>query len=123
MRIGDLARRTGASERSLRYYEEQGLLHSDRSPAGQRLYDEAAVDRVAWIRRLYAAGLSSRTLIDLLPCVETPSEATSRSTLERLREEHDLLTQHIEELVRTRETLGEVMACTERHLGTQVPVG
>ncbi|WP_139979923.1 MerR family transcriptional regulator [Nocardioides litoris] len=116
MRIGDLARQTGASERSLRYYEEQGLLHSDRSPAGQRLYDDAAVDRVAWIQRLYAAGLSSRVLVDLLPCVETPSEATTRSTLDRLREEHARLGEHVDELVRTRETLAEVIACSERHL-------
>lgn len=118
MRIGDLARATGASKRSLRYYEEQGLLSSDRSPAGQRLYDDAAVERVAWIRRLYAAGLSSRTLIDLLPCVETPSEATSRATLERLREEHARLSLHLDELTRTRSTLEEIIACSERHLAT-----
>lgn len=116
MRIGELARETGTSQRSLRYYEEQGLLRSDRSPAGQRLYEAAAVERVAWIRRLLDAGLSSRTLVDLLPCVETPSEATSRASLDRLREEHARLDLILDELTRTRVTLEEIIACSERHL-------
>ena len=115
MRIGDLAERTGASTRSLRYYEEQGLLASTRTPAGQRIYDEASVDRVGWIRRLYAAGLSSSTLVDLLPCMEHPSAAQTRASLDRLRVEHARISQQIDELVRTRATLEEVMACSERH--------
>ena len=45
MRIGELARRTGVSERSLRYYEQQALLAADRTPGGQRDYPEQAVDR------------------------------------------------------------------------------
>ncbi len=117
MRIGELSARTGASPRSLRYYEEQGLLASTRSPSGQRTYDEAAVERVAWIQRLYAAGLSSSTLGDLLPCVESPSVAQSQASVERLREEHARLTQHIDALLRTRSTLEEVIACSERHAG------
>lgn len=115
MRIGELSARTGTSTRSLRYYEEQGLLTSTRTPAGQRLYDEASVARVEWIRRLYAAGLSSSTLADLLPCVEHPSVAQTRASLDRLRVEHARISQQIDELVRTRATLEEVMACSERH--------
>ncbi|MGH3121741.1 MAG: MerR family DNA-binding transcriptional regulator, partial [Streptosporangiaceae bacterium] len=34
MRIGELASKTGASVRSLRYYEQQGLLAAERSPSG-----------------------------------------------------------------------------------------
>lgn len=40
MRIGELSKYTGVSPRSLRYYEEQGLLTSSRSDAGQRHYSE-----------------------------------------------------------------------------------
>jgi MerR family regulatory protein len=36
MRIGQLAERSGVSVRALRYYEEQGLLEADRTPAGGR---------------------------------------------------------------------------------------
>ena len=115
MRIGELARRTGVSARSLRYYEEQGLLASSRTPADQRTYDDAAVERVTWIQRLYGAGLSSSTLVDLLPCVEHPSRAQSRASVARLRIEHERLSEHIEDLVRTRSTLEAIIECSERH--------
>lgn len=56
MRIGELAARAGVSVRALRYYEEQNLLASVRSPSGQRQYPYSAVDRVELIQQLYAAG-------------------------------------------------------------------
>ena len=58
MRIGDLSAATGASARSLRYYEQQGLLASERSSGGQRHYPESAVERVTLISEPYK--LSSR---------------------------------------------------------------
>ncbi|WP_319949524.1 MerR family transcriptional regulator [Streptomyces halobius] len=45
MRIGELAERTGASRRSIRYYEQQGLLESERTGKGRRVYGENAVNR------------------------------------------------------------------------------
>ncbi|RIQ17823.1 MerR family transcriptional regulator [Jiangella rhizosphaerae] len=71
MRIGEVARRSGVSVRALRYYEQQGLLTSGRTPGGQREYDDDAVDRVRFFQQLYAAGLSSRRIAELLPCVDT----------------------------------------------------
>ena len=44
MRIGELAQRTGVSERSLRYYGEQGLLGAERTPGGHHDYPDSAVD-------------------------------------------------------------------------------
>ncbi|MFD3523966.1 MerR family transcriptional regulator [Streptomyces sp. NPDC058653] len=109
MRIGELASRAGVSVRSVRYYEEQGLLASTRSPSGQRHYTESEVERVAFIQMLYAAGLSSRTISELLPCVDAPSEVNSDAALERMEQERERLSAHIEDLTRTRETLDEVM--------------
>lgn len=40
MRIGELARRTGVSERMLRYYEQEGLLRPARTTSGYRDYGE-----------------------------------------------------------------------------------
>ncbi|MBP2356405.1 DNA-binding transcriptional MerR regulator [Kribbella aluminosa] len=70
MRIGEVARRAGVSTRALRYYEEQGLLTSERTHSGQRIYPETAVERVRLIQQLLTAGLPSRTIVRLMPCIE-----------------------------------------------------
>ncbi|MEO9249360.1 heavy metal-responsive transcriptional regulator [Citricoccus nitrophenolicus] len=59
MRIGELAAAAGTSTKTLRFYEEQGLLLApDRTPAGYRNYDSTALDRLDFIRRGQAAGLT-----------------------------------------------------------------
>jgi len=118
MRIGDLAERAGVSVRSLRYYEEQGLLTSTRSPSGQRTYDESAVDRVLFIRRLYAGGLSSRTIAEVLPCVEAPSTANSDDAWRRMLQERERLDAHIRDLLQTRDALDELIEVNRRHRET-----
>ncbi|WP_435061267.1 MerR family transcriptional regulator [Amycolatopsis thermoflava] len=74
MRIGELAEATGVSTRSLRYYEEQGLIRSSRTPGGWRDFDSSMVERVVLIQHLFAAGLCSATINELLPCLEAPPE-------------------------------------------------
>ncbi len=73
MRIGELAARTGVSTRSLRYYEQQGLLVSARSATGQRHYEEDHVDRVRIIQAYLTAGVPSRTIAEMVPCMNSPS--------------------------------------------------
>lgn len=70
VRIGELARRTGATTRALRYYEERGLLGSGRRANGYRDYGPEAVVRVRNIRRLLEAGLSSDDIRELDGCLE-----------------------------------------------------
>lgn len=114
MRIGELAERTGASVRSLRYYEEQGLLTSERSTSGQRHYPEEAVDRVALLRRLYGAGLTSRVITELLPCTYAPSIESSDDAFERMLTERAKLNAHIDELRSTLRALDEVISMNRR---------
>jgi DNA-binding transcriptional MerR regulator len=59
MRIGDVAARSGVSAKALRYYEEIGLVTPrDRTSSGYRLYDDAVLDRLAFIRACQALGFS-----------------------------------------------------------------
>ncbi|NEY30634.1 MerR family transcriptional regulator [Streptomyces sp. PRKS01-65] len=69
MRIGELACATGTTTRALRYYEEHGLLHPERSPNGYRTYPPDAVKIVQNIRLLLAAGLTTEDLRLLGPCL------------------------------------------------------
>src|SRR6266540_3509525 len=53
LQIGEVAERTGVTQRTLRFYEEKGLLHPPtRMDGGFRLYSEQDVKRVEHIRRL-----------------------------------------------------------------------
>ena len=63
MLIGHLAEATGVTTKTLRFYEDEGLLPEPaRTPAGYRDYPNEAVDRVRFIRHAQAAGL---TLADI----------------------------------------------------------
>lgn len=113
MRIGELATRTGVSERSLRYYEKRGLLASDRTPGGHRDFPERAVDRVVHIQELLAAGLNTTTIAQVLPCMRDsdggPSASATPQLVQWLTQERTRIDGLIDELIRSREVLDEVI--------------
>lgn len=79
MRIGELAKRSGAPTRMLRYYEEQGLAVPRRLDNGYRIYDDHLLDRVQKIRGLIDAGIPSRIISDILPCLDQPQAIVVRT--------------------------------------------
>jgi DNA-binding transcriptional MerR regulator len=111
VRIGEAAKRAGVSIRALRYYEEQGLLTSDRSPGGQREYAEEAVDRVRFFQQLYAAGLPSRRIAELLPCIDTGT--TNNEQRAMLAAERARIQQRVAELNIALARLDELIAAAE----------
>ena len=116
MRIGELSKRTGVSPRSLRYYEEQGLLASSRSDAGQRHYSDAEVERVSLIRQLFDAGMSSRVIASVLPCVDIPSDPEiTESAFVTMTRERDRIDADIAHLIETREALDVLIKINRRH--------
>ncbi|WP_433757910.1 MerR family transcriptional regulator [Nocardia sp. CA-135398] len=113
MRIGELSERTGTSRRLLRYYEEQGLIVADRCANGYRTYDDRFVDRVLQIRGLLDAGLPTRIIKQILPCLDKPRtiyfpDATPEmlATLER---ERDRMSDRITCLSRNRDAIAEYL--------------
>lgn len=61
--IGELARRTGLTVKTIRFYSDRGIVApTDRSPAGYRLYDIDAVARLALVRTLRELGLDLPTI-------------------------------------------------------------
>lgn len=75
MRIGELARRTGTSTRSLRYYEQHGLLSARRHANGYRDYAEEDVRLVAEIRSLLAVGFSLEDARPFVACLRSGHES------------------------------------------------
>ncbi|MET8927149.1 MerR family transcriptional regulator [Streptomyces sp. NPDC003509] len=110
MRIGEVARRAGVSVRALRYYEEQDLLRAERSSGGQRRYPDSAVDRVQLIQQLYAAGLPSGSVREVLRSVY--AGAVEPGLLDRLESERARISTRITELLAARDRLDGVIATT-----------
>ncbi|WP_129843649.1 MerR family transcriptional regulator [Streptomyces sp. RFCAC02] len=113
MRIGELAERTGTPRRLLRYYEEQRLISAARLPNGYRDYDERNVDRVRQIRGLLDAGLPTRIIRQILPCLDSPRTIhfpdPEPEMIATLRAEMDRMSARIDCLVRNRDAIGSYL--------------
>lgn len=70
LRIGELSKRTGVSERSLRHYEEKGLLTSKRLANGYRDFDETTIEQVKLIQMYLQLGLNLEETARILRCLE-----------------------------------------------------
>ncbi|WP_079039237.1 MerR family transcriptional regulator [Streptomyces sp. Root431] len=113
MKIGELSRETGVGVRLLRYYEEQGLLSSERTPGGQRVYGPDAPAVVRRIRALLGAGLPTRGIAEVLDCV-CGSEAEIEPCLSpMLVARLDAIDEQIHDLQDTRSSLAALVADTE----------
>jgi MerR family copper efflux transcriptional regulator len=67
MRIGELARHSGTTAKALRFYEQAGVLPEPaRTASGYRDYDEAALDRLQFIRAARAAGLTLGQIVQIV---------------------------------------------------------
>jgi DNA-binding transcriptional MerR regulator len=119
MRIGELAERTDTSRRLLRYYEEQGLIRVRRCANGYRDYDERLVDQILHIRGLLEAGLPTRIIKQILPCLDDPRDIhfadATPEIIATLEHQRDRLTQRIDLLTRNRDAMttyiGELRGC------------
>lgn len=88
MQIGEVAQRVGLSLRTIRYYEEMGLVvPSARSAGGFRLYTETDVARLALIKRMKPLDFSldeSRDLLSVLDALEAARGPEQAVLVERL---------------------------------------
>jgi DNA-binding transcriptional MerR regulator len=95
LKIGELAEAAGVSRDTLRYYERLGLLApAARSEGGYRLYPEAAVRRVAFIRRAQALGLrleEIRRILEVMDEGARPCAHVRRALEEKLAEVEEKL--------------------------------
>jgi DNA-binding transcriptional MerR regulator len=107
MRIGQLAQATCVSARSLRHYEKRGLLRPRRFQNGYRDYSEAAILQVRRIQWPLSAGLTTKAIERMLPCVleEWPEVIECPSLRRDVAREIARLNQKMEMLRRGRNLL------------------
>lgn len=124
MRIGELSSRTGVPSRMLRYYEEQGLITPRRLDNGYREYDDYLVDRVGKIRGLIDAGIPTRIVTNILPCLGQPQtivvENADPGLYDLLETERDRMNEKIDFLTHNRDALTSYLEAL-RLAGIQAP--
>jgi MerR family transcriptional regulator, copper efflux regulator len=113
LQIGQVADRTGLSLRTIRFYEENGLVPpTGRSAGGFRLYDEDAVARLEVIKRMKPLGFTLEEMQELLTLLADLAERPRDATLvDRLRMFHEAATDRVTAL-RQQVTVAEGFAGT-----------
>lgn len=127
LQIGEVAERTALTQRTLRFYEEKGLLKPPtRMDGGFRLYSEADVQRLEQIKRLqHLLGCSLAEIKEMVDAEEIkmqlraeyrPDSSLPEKKAQLLRaievtqRQHDLIRQKVEALVEMRSRLEERLA-------------
>lgn len=111
MNIGEAAAKAGVTPKMVRHYESLGLLpRVRRSESGYRIYDEAEVHTLRFIRRSRDLGFSIPEIAELLKLWQ--DRRRSSASVKRLAERHVLaLERKLEELEAMRNTLRHLIHC------------
>lgn len=118
-RIGELATRVGLTERTIRYYEELGLLESvKRLDGGVRVYTDDDVRRLRYIRKLKTLGLSLQEMLELESMYQR--HRSNRTVLPRLMELLDAHLDTITEKVGELQGLGDEIRSYREHVARRL---
>jgi len=114
--IGELSRRTGVKVPTIRFYEDKGLLpQPERTAGNQRRYDQAALDRLRFIRHTRDLGLPLADVEALLTLEGAQGDDLNRAHEIARQQLHDLR-ERIGKLQRLESELARIAtACDGRH--------
>ena len=108
MNIGDVAEKTGLPSKTIRYYEDIGLIHPIRGANGYRAFSPEDVHKLAFLSRARSLGFSIEDCRALLQLYEDRSRASA--DVRRVAEEHLVRIEHkIKELEGLRSTLSHLV--------------
>lgn len=114
--IGAVAERTGLSLRTLRHYDEVGVVTpSGRSEGGFRLYTDADIERILLVRRMKPLGFSLDEMADLLALASTLESDPGADARARLDDYLASARERRAELHKKLEMADEFIALLEQH--------
>lgn len=103
--IGEVSALTEVPEKTIRYYEEIGLLPpAERSPNGYRVYDEIDVERLRFIRRARALDFALDEIMEILAFRER-NEAPCKYVMDLMHDQIDKVEERIRNLRQVRDEL------------------
>jgi len=109
--IGEIGRRTGVATSALRFYEEHGLIHSERNAAGHRRYHADVMRRVSFIRTAQRVGLSLGEIAQALASLPDQRTPTAKDWDRLASSWRPRLDDQIALLARMRDQLDECIGC------------
>jgi DNA-binding transcriptional MerR regulator len=111
LKIGDVAAQSGLPIKTIRYYEEIGLLTPtvERSEAGYRLFDGSVLNRLAFIKRAQALGLSLGEIHEILS-VHDQGQLPCGEVKQRLQAKLTAIAQQIEALKTLEDELQGILS-------------
>lgn len=109
--IGDVVERTGVAASALRFYEEEGLLAPDRTPAGHRRYPRELLRRVSFIRAAQEVGIPLAEVRDALATLPDGRTPTKQDWARLSRGWRARLDDRIAALERLRDRLDGCIGC------------
>jgi MerR family redox-sensitive transcriptional activator SoxR len=109
--IGEVARRSGVASSALRFYEERGLIASERAGTGHRRYPRPVLRRIAFIVFAQRVGLSLDEIGAELASLPADHAPTRRDWSRLSRGWRERIDERIAELGRLRTGLTECIGC------------
>ena len=109
--VGELAQRSGVATSALRFYEDKGLIRSERTGAGHRRYPRAVIRRVAFIVFAQRVGLSLEEIGEELAKLPTHRAPARKDWAKLSASWTSRLDARIAELERLKEGLTECIGC------------
>lgn len=108
-RIGQLAKLSGLTPETIRFYEKEGLLKEpERMANGYRLYSTADLGRLKFILRGKSAGLSNADMSELVTIRETPDAVSCRDVRDVIDNKLSIVREQIRELQKLEQSLAEL---------------
>ncbi|WP_116051571.1 redox-sensitive transcriptional activator SoxR [Amycolatopsis palatopharyngis] len=109
--IGQVSERSGVPHTALRFYEDRGLISSERSAGNQRRYHRSVLRRIAFIRAAQRVGLTLEQISDALATLPQDHAPTKADWARLSRGWQDELDARIDALHRLRDRLTGCVGC------------
>lgn len=109
--IGEVARRTGVATSALRFYEDRGLIRSERNAGGHRRYHADVLRRVSFVRTAQRVGLSLDEIHEALASLPDRRTPTAKDWDRLARSWRPRLDEQIALMSRMRDQLDECIGC------------
>ena len=109
--IGQVAERSGVAHTALRFYEDRGLISSERTSGNQRRYPRTVLRRIAFIRSAQRVGLSLEDIAEALATLPDDHAPTKADWARLSRQWRGELDARIDALQRLRDSLTSCIGC------------